>query len=163
LGPRPGAPYRPHDGGVHVPGRGEQQVPGVPGTDVLPDLGQGPAGDLMTQSTVEHRTPEIGPRYTPHELAKLPGLPAPSQQRAGYEPATRLLTEAACWQLADGVVCAYEGDMSAVLVAPTTVTDAVLKLAADLAEHLRTPDDVAAWTGRFHAEVSALPGRQLKA
>src|SRR5205807_1289773 len=37
--------------------------------------------------------------------------------RAGYEPATRLLTEAACWQLADGVVCSYDGDMSAVLVA----------------------------------------------
>ena len=29
--------------------------------------------------------------------------------RAGYEPATRLLTEAACWQLADSVVRAYDG------------------------------------------------------
>jgi DNA helicase-2/ATP-dependent DNA helicase PcrA len=82
--------------------------------------------------------------------------------RAGYEPATRLLSEAACWQLADGVVCTYDGDMSAVLVAPTTVTDAVLKLAADLAEHLRTPDEVAAWTGRLFAAANALPGRQLK-
>jgi DNA helicase-2/ATP-dependent DNA helicase PcrA len=82
--------------------------------------------------------------------------------RAGYEPATRLLSEAACWQLADGVVCAYDGDMSAVTVAPTTVTDAVLHLAADLSEHLRTPDELAAWTGRFHAALGALPGRVHK-
>jgi DNA helicase-2/ATP-dependent DNA helicase PcrA len=82
--------------------------------------------------------------------------------RAGYEPATRLLTEAACWQIADGVVCAYDGDMSDVLVAPSTVTDAVLRLAADLAEHLRTPAELAAWTGRFFADVEARPGKRLK-
>src|SRR5437868_1009631 len=29
--------------------------------------------------------------------------------RGGYEPATRLLTEASCWQLADALVRAYEG------------------------------------------------------
>jgi DNA helicase-2/ATP-dependent DNA helicase PcrA len=82
--------------------------------------------------------------------------------RAGYEPSTRLLTEAACWQIADGVVCAYDGDMSDVLVAPSTVTDAVLRLAADLAEHLRTPAELAAWTGRFFADVEARPGKRLK-
>jgi DNA helicase-2/ATP-dependent DNA helicase PcrA len=82
--------------------------------------------------------------------------------RAGYEPSTRLLTEAACWQLADGVVCAYDGDMSDVLVAPSTVTDAVLKLAADLAEHLRTPAELAAWTGRFFADMDGRPGKPLK-
>ncbi|MDT5036683.1 MAG: ATP-dependent helicase UvrD/PcrA [Micromonosporaceae bacterium] len=82
--------------------------------------------------------------------------------RAGYEPSTRLLTEAACWQLADGVVCSYDGDMSDVLVAPTTVTEAVLRLAAELAEHLRTPAELAAWTGRFFAEVDARSGRELK-
>jgi len=83
--------------------------------------------------------------------------------RAGYEPATRLLTEAACWQLADGVVCAYDGDMSDVMLAPTTVTDAVLHLSADLSEHLRTPAELAAWTGRFFADVEARPGKMLKA
>ncbi len=82
--------------------------------------------------------------------------------RAGYEPSTRLLTEAACWQIADGVVCAYDGDMSDVLVAPSTVTDAVLRLAADLAEHLRTPAELAAWTGRFFADVEERPGKRLK-
>jgi DNA helicase-2/ATP-dependent DNA helicase PcrA len=82
--------------------------------------------------------------------------------RAGYEPSTRLLTEAACWQLADGVVCSYDGDMSDVLVAPTTVTEAVLRLAAELAEHLRTPAELAAWTGRFFADVDARSGKELK-
>jgi DNA helicase-2/ATP-dependent DNA helicase PcrA len=82
--------------------------------------------------------------------------------RAGYEPSNRLLSEAACWQIADGVVVSYDGDMSHVLVTPTTVTEAVLKLAADLSEHLRTPADLAAWTGRFFAEVESRPGKMLK-
>src|SRR2546430_7431174 len=82
--------------------------------------------------------------------------------RAGFEPATRLLTEATCWQLADAIVRAYDGDMSAVSWAPSTVTDAVLKLAADLSEHLVTPDQLAAWTGRFHADLATRPGRMQK-
>lgn len=81
--------------------------------------------------------------------------------RAGYEPSTRLLTEASCWQLADEVVRSYTGDMSAVEAAPSTVVSAVLALAGELAEHLVTPDTLAAWTGRFHANVSAKPGREM--
>jgi ATP-dependent DNA helicase UvrD/PcrA len=79
--------------------------------------------------------------------------------RAGFEPTTRLLTEATCWQFADAIVRAYDGDMSAVSWAPSTVTDAVLQLAAGLSEHLVTPDELAAWTGRFHAEIAGRPGR----
>ncbi|UWZ49363.1 ATP-dependent helicase [Dactylosporangium matsuzakiense] len=82
--------------------------------------------------------------------------------RAGFEPSTRLLTEAACWQLADAVVRAYDGDMTAVSAAPSTVVDAVLHLAGDLAEHLREPADVAAWTGRFFAEVGSKTGKMAK-
>ncbi|WP_433066261.1 ATP-dependent helicase [Dactylosporangium sp. CS-033363] len=82
--------------------------------------------------------------------------------RAGFEPSTRLLTEAACWQLADTVVRAYDGDMTAVSSAPSTVVDAVLHLSGDLAEHLREPADVAAWTGRFFAEVSGKTGKMAK-
>jgi DNA helicase-2/ATP-dependent DNA helicase PcrA len=82
--------------------------------------------------------------------------------RAGFEPSTRLLTEAACWQLADTVVRAYDGDMTAVSAAPSTVVDAVLHLAGDLAEHLREPADVAAWTGRFFAEVGSKTGKMAK-
>ncbi|GAA1606258.1 UvrD-helicase domain-containing protein [Catellatospora bangladeshensis] len=79
--------------------------------------------------------------------------------RAGYEPSTRLLTEASCWQLADEVVRSYTGDMTAVEAAPSTVVSAVLALAGELAEHLVTPDSLAAWTGRFHATLSAKPGK----
>jgi DNA helicase-2/ATP-dependent DNA helicase PcrA len=79
--------------------------------------------------------------------------------RAGYEPSTRLLTEASRWQLVDLLVRNYDGDMSDVDRMPSTITDAVLALAGELAEHLVTPDDLAAWTGRFFAEVQSRPGK----
>ncbi|MGK5742663.1 ATP-dependent helicase [Micromonospora sp. URMC 103] len=79
--------------------------------------------------------------------------------RAGYEPSTRLLTEASRWQLVDLLVRNYDGDMSEVDRMPSTITDAVLALAGELDEHLVDPDDLAAWTGRFFAEVQANPGR----
>ncbi|GAB3157373.1 ATP-dependent DNA helicase [Micromonospora sonneratiae] len=79
--------------------------------------------------------------------------------RAGYEPATRLLTEASRWQLVDLLVRNYDGDMSEVDRAPSTITDAVLALAGELAEHLVTPDELAAWTGRFFADVQSRPGK----
>ncbi len=79
--------------------------------------------------------------------------------RAGFEPTTRLLTEASCWQIADSVVRSYDGDMSSVDYSPAYVTDAVLHLAADLSEHLVTPEQLSAWTGRFYAEATAPPGR----
>ncbi|HEX6967358.1 MAG TPA: ATP-dependent DNA helicase [Micromonosporaceae bacterium] len=78
--------------------------------------------------------------------------------RAGYEPAARLLTEASSWQIVDALVRNWDGDMSEVNRSPVAVTDAVLALAGELAEHLVTPDEVAAWTGRFFAEVQSRPG-----
>ncbi|MBX7265340.1 ATP-dependent helicase [Micromonospora sp. Llam7] len=79
--------------------------------------------------------------------------------RAGYEPSTRLLTEASRWQLVDLIVRNYDGDMSEVDRMPSTVTDAVLALAGELDEHLVDPDELAAWTGRFFADVQSRPGR----
>ncbi|WP_200206634.1 ATP-dependent helicase [Micromonospora coerulea] len=79
--------------------------------------------------------------------------------RAGYEPTTRLLTEASRWQLVDLLVRNYDGDMSDVERMPSTITDAVLALAGELDEHLVDPDTLAAWTGRFFADVQARPGR----
>jgi DNA helicase-2/ATP-dependent DNA helicase PcrA len=79
--------------------------------------------------------------------------------RAGYEPVTRLLTEAARWQLADAVVRGYDGDMSFVTSSPSTVTDAVLQLADDLAEHLCDPVELSAWTGRLFALVQSTTGK----
>ncbi|MEV4492393.1 ATP-dependent DNA helicase [Micromonospora coxensis] len=79
--------------------------------------------------------------------------------RAGYEPTTRLLTEASRWQLVDLLVRNYDGDMTEVDRMPSTITDAVLALAGELDEHLVDPDDLAAWTGRFFADVQSRPGR----
>ncbi|MER5453394.1 ATP-dependent DNA helicase [Micromonospora sp. NPDC002389] len=79
--------------------------------------------------------------------------------RAGYEPSTRLLTEASRWQLVDLIVRNYDGDMSEVDRMPSTVTDAVLALSGELDEHLVDPDALAAWTGRFFADVQSRPGR----
>jgi DNA helicase-2/ATP-dependent DNA helicase PcrA len=82
--------------------------------------------------------------------------------RAGYEPSARLLTEAARWQIVDSLVRTYTGDMAGLNRAPSTVTDDVLALSAELCEHLVDPDDLAAWTGRFYASVQPLPGRMYK-
>ncbi len=79
--------------------------------------------------------------------------------RAGYEPSTRLLTEASRWQIVDSLVRNYDGDMSDVDKMPSTITDAVLALAGELAEHLVSPDELAGWTGRFFAELQSQPGR----
>ncbi|GAA0507076.1 ATP-dependent DNA helicase [Paractinoplanes deccanensis] len=82
--------------------------------------------------------------------------------RAGFEPSARLLTEAARWQIVDSLVRSYTGEMTGVNRAPGTVTDDVLALSGELAEHLVSPDELAAWTGRFFAEVQELPGRVYK-
>ncbi|BCJ42813.1 hypothetical protein GCM10010168_04470 [Actinoplanes ianthinogenes] len=82
--------------------------------------------------------------------------------RGGFEPSARLLTEAARWQIVDSLVRAYTGEMTGLNRAPGTVTDDVLALSAELAEHLKSPDDLAAWTGRFFAEVQSFPGRMYR-
>jgi len=82
--------------------------------------------------------------------------------RAGYEPSARLLTEAARWQIVDSLVRSYTGEMTGLNRAPGTVTDDVLALSGELAEHLVTPDELSAWTGRFFADVQSWPGRVYK-
>jgi DNA helicase-2/ATP-dependent DNA helicase PcrA len=62
--------------------------------------------------------------------------------REGIEPTVRLITPAVSWQLAAGVVAAYEGPTSEFEWTPATVTAAVLALAGEMAEHLRSPADV---------------------
>lgn len=79
--------------------------------------------------------------------------------RAGFEPTARLLTDAARWQIVDLLVRTYDGDLAEFGRSPATVTDDVLALASELADHLVTPEEVAAWTGRFFADVQSRPGR----
>ncbi|SHN33005.1 ATP-dependent DNA helicase [Cryptosporangium aurantiacum] len=77
--------------------------------------------------------------------------------RAGFEPSARLLTDARTWQLASGSVQIYDGDMSYVDWTPPTVSTAVLDLAGQLAEHLRTTDELVSWTEAFVSRITGLP------
>lgn len=56
--------------------------------------------------------------------------------RLGVEPESRLLTEAAAWQVAHEAVASWDGPMDGVEKAESTVTTAVVDLAGELAEHL---------------------------
>jgi DNA helicase-2/ATP-dependent DNA helicase PcrA len=79
--------------------------------------------------------------------------------RDGLEPSLRLVTPAVSWQIAARVVAAYDGPMDAVNWAPATVTAAVIDLAGELAEHLRTAKDVLG-AGRWLDQcLAGLPGR----
>ena len=49
--------------------------------------------------------------------------------REGLEPSMRLITPALSWQLAAGIVAAYDGPMDEIICTPQTVTAAVLELA----------------------------------
>ena len=77
--------------------------------------------------------------------------------RAGNEPESRLLTEASRWQFAAEVVARYDGPMDDVGFAATTVTDAVLDLAGELAEHLVAPDDLEGFVDAFESRVRRCP------
>jgi DNA helicase II / ATP-dependent DNA helicase PcrA len=82
--------------------------------------------------------------------------------REALEPTMRLVTPAVSWQLAGRVVSAYDGPMEQIEWGPATVTKAVLELAGELAEHLRSPQDVrevGAWLAQRYDE---LPGRPVR-
>ena len=79
--------------------------------------------------------------------------------REALEPSLRLITPAVAWQIAARVVAAYGGPMDAVDRGPQWVTTAVLDLAGELAEHLRSPGDVQQVGRWLDAASRALPGR----
>jgi DNA helicase-2/ATP-dependent DNA helicase PcrA len=78
--------------------------------------------------------------------------------REALEPSMRLITPAVAWQIAAAVVAAYDGPVDAIEWTPRSVTAAVLRLAGELAEHLRGPADVRAvgeWLDRHAAAAPA--------
>ena len=83
--------------------------------------------------------------------------------RLGYEKDSRLLSEAATWQLAHEVVIAWDGPMEDIDKTESTVTNAVVSLAGELAEHLRTPADVDDFARRTlaHLETVAAAGKDF--
>ncbi|GAA5158552.1 ATP-dependent helicase [Ornithinimicrobium tianjinense] len=82
--------------------------------------------------------------------------------RLGVEPDARLLSEAACWQLAHQVVAEHSGDMEAMDLQPATVVRAVLSLAGELGEHLVDPQAALGWLTRVEDRLRGLPGRDGK-
>ncbi|GAA1780696.1 ATP-dependent helicase [Actinomadura chokoriensis] len=76
--------------------------------------------------------------------------------REALEPTMRLISPAVAWQICSRVVDAYNGPMDRIDWQPDTVTKAVMELAGDLAEHLRTAEDVrkvGAWLDERFAAV----------
>ena len=66
--------------------------------------------------------------------------------RLGAEPGARLLSEAARWQVADSVVRNYSGDFTVAPGVVGSVTDYVLALASQLADHLCEPGAIEAFS-----------------
>jgi DNA helicase-2/ATP-dependent DNA helicase PcrA len=77
--------------------------------------------------------------------------------RLGVEPESRLLSEAAAWQFAAEVVERHDGPMDDVPFAASTVVNAVVDLAGEMAEHLLAPADLRALIDRFESRVAGLP------
>jgi len=79
--------------------------------------------------------------------------------REGLEPTLRLITPAVSWQLAAGIVATYDGPADTLEWTPATVTAAVLSLAGEMAEHLRSVADVAEVAAWIDSCIACLPGR----
>jgi len=83
--------------------------------------------------------------------------------RLGVEPESRLLSEAAAWQFAAEVVEHHDGPMDDVPFAASTVINAVVDLAGEMAEHLLVPADLQLLIDRIEARVSRLPKGAIRA
>ena len=76
--------------------------------------------------------------------------------RAGFEPSVRLLTEAACWQIADAVVRQHDSaPMREFPLGEASATASVLALGGELSEHLKDVDDIERFTARLAAEITS--------
>ncbi|MEO7070390.1 MAG: ATP-dependent DNA helicase [Nostocoides sp.] len=77
--------------------------------------------------------------------------------RLGREPESRLLTEAAAWQYASEAVAAYDGPMDDVDKGEASVTAAVVHLAGQLAEHLRSVAEVEDALAEVEDRLTSIP------
>jgi DNA helicase-2/ATP-dependent DNA helicase PcrA len=133
----------------------------------------GPSQSGPSQSGPGQPGPDqAGDQRQPAEAAGLEGEPVVSTYHAyaarlvadhalreALEPTLRLITPAVAWQIAARVVSGYGGPMDAVTWSPPAVTAAVLMLAGELAEHLRTPGEVTGVGDWLEAQAAALPAR----
>ncbi|HET7801174.1 MAG TPA: UvrD-helicase domain-containing protein [Humibacillus xanthopallidus] len=77
--------------------------------------------------------------------------------RVGIEPEFRVLTEAGAWQLAAEAVSRWDGPMDGMSRSEGNIIDAVMSLAGEMAEHVRTPAEVMAHLDEVLARLDALP------
>ena len=82
--------------------------------------------------------------------------------RLGVEAESRLLSEAAAWQVAHEAVASWDGPMDGVEKAESTVTTAVVDLAGEMAEHLVGVDAVARHLDEVMAALEAVPSGVTK-
>ena len=82
--------------------------------------------------------------------------------RLGVEAESRLLSEAAAWQVAHEAVASWDGPMDGVEKAESTVTTAVVDLAGEMAEHLVEVDDVARHLDEVVAALERVPSGVTK-
>ncbi|HZI97993.1 MAG TPA: ATP-dependent DNA helicase [Actinomycetales bacterium] len=77
--------------------------------------------------------------------------------RLGVEPGSRLLGEAASWQLASAVVEGWDDSLADAGRAPSTVVDSLIALGAECAEHLVSPADLGEHLATVLAGAARLP------
>lgn len=69
------------------------------------------------------------------------------------QPEVRLLSESAAWQIASEAVAAYDGPLEQTGRAESTITNAVVDLAGEMAERLVTADELGTWLDAFEARM----------
>ncbi|MGA6206288.1 UvrD-helicase domain-containing protein [Nocardia testacea] len=117
------------------------------GSRLLRDLD--PSGEL--RATLAGAEPEISTYHSyAGRLLSEHGLLLP------VEPSAALLTETQLWQLAHQVVRGWDGDLDTER-SPLTVTEAVLALSGQLAEHLVEPEELAEAHTELEKLVHTLP------
>jgi DNA helicase II / ATP-dependent DNA helicase PcrA len=81
----------------------------------------------------------------------------------GHEPGSLLLSEAGRWQVADAVARRYDRAFTVEAGVLATVTERMIDLAGQLADHLVEPEQLAAFSERFRSVLSDLPpGRNAR-
>ncbi|WP_146361385.1 ATP-dependent helicase [Arthrobacter yangruifuii] len=117
------------------------------------DAGPGGAADPDTAGGGEERMEPSVSTY--HSYAN--GIVNDYGLRIGVERDSVMLGGAQSWQLANEVVEAYAGDYEHFTAAKSTLVGAVLQMAGECSEHLRTPAQVRAELAAHVDAVSALP------
>jgi DNA helicase-2/ATP-dependent DNA helicase PcrA len=80
--------------------------------------------------------------------------------RLGAEPDARLMSAAACWQLADRVSREHQGELPEDIGAPASVVRYLLQLAGQFADHLVDVAEVERWCAELTDTIDRLPGRR---